>query len=98
MSKHRSTLFNDLKGQTASDYADTRWLSSKRWLRRVGLTRLVAERAANEASGLFQSIHLSIHRNEPDLRKLLEVAREAADAYTEALMRDNWRRFEGRPK
>lgn len=96
--KSRTLLFNKLRNETAAQYTNAQWPAAKRWLARVGHPRLTAENAAAEAAGLLYSIHRGIHRNEPELENLLYDARKAAREYNVALMRDNWRRFEGRPR
>lgn len=94
--KENSALYVQVKNKVAEEYADPAWPSSRRWRARVGLPRLIAERAADEATDLLDGPNLSIHRNEPELHNLLMDARAAARAYHVALMRDNFRRFEGR--
>lgn len=96
--KSRTALFKNLSAGVAESYTDRSWPSAKRWIARIGLPRLCAEEAAGEAAGLLNSISLSIHRNEPELYAMLEAARKAVSDYQLALMRDDWRRFEGRPK
>lgn len=92
----QSTRYRQLKDETATAYYDPRWTYARRWRARVGLPRLTAEAAATEASSLLRSINLSTHRNEPELRELLEDAREAASEYAVAAARANWARFEGK--
>lgn len=96
--KVRTALFKKLNNEVAVQYTNTSWPSARRWLTRVGQPRLSAESASAEASGLLESVNLSIHRNEPELYDLLVAAREATAAYSLELTRDDWRRFEGRPK
>lgn len=98
MVKERTGLFRQMEDHVVTEYTDTKWPSAKRWRARIGIPRLTAERASSEAMGLLNSVTMSIHRNEPELHDLLEAAREATTAYNIALMRDNWRRFEGREK
>jgi len=95
VSKYISSAFEAVKAKVLAQYADPSWTAGRKWLRRVGVPRLVAEAAASNASDMLHGISLSIHRNEPELDELLRDAREATNAYTRALFQADWERFDG---
>jgi hypothetical protein len=71
-----------------------RWRATmKRWLTRVGLTRLIAHDAIWEAHGLLRSINANTYRTNDELHALLIEARAAVQALAEAETRDSWQRF-----
>lgn len=96
--RYRSPAYQVLKDRVAKEMSTPGWEWGKVWLRRVGLVRLTAENVARAASGMLYDINPSTHRDDPELKALLYAARAAADDYATAITRDNWRRFEGRPK
>lgn len=94
MVKYLPLSFRRVRDHVYTQYTDPGFSAAKRWVRRLGWPRLIAEGAANEAGNLLKGINLSIHRNEPELHELLDAAREATNAYTTALFQENWRRFD----
>ena len=94
MAKYLGTAFRALRERTLAEYDNPEWPAGRKWLRRVGVPRLMNEMAAGEASSLLHDASLSVHRNEPELRTLLVAAREAVNEYHVAALRENWKRFE----
>ncbi|WP_217181566.1 hypothetical protein [Streptomyces sp. AC495_CC817] len=80
-----------------ADESDVYWFKeiAPQWRNRVGIPRLVADQASEEAAGLLRSINAGMFRNEPELLELLHDARESVEAFATALGRDSWRRFQG---
>jgi hypothetical protein len=71
-----------------------RWRATmKRWLTRVGLTRLIARDAIWEAHGLLRSINANTYRANDELHALLIEARDAVNALAVAEHHDAWARF-----
>lgn len=97
MSINRTPAYEKLRAELAEQLNDPAWSYAPRWRKRVGLPRMTAETVALEADGLLHSISLSTFRNQSEIREQLQRAREAVCVLTDAIAKDNWRRFEGGP-
>lgn len=105
MAIHRTARYQDIHDKTwdqfmtpPEDERDAHWWSkyAPKWRNRVGLPRLVADAASGEAAGLLRSINPGLFRSDPEMLALLRDAQEAVSAFSNALGRDSWHRFQGR--
>jgi hypothetical protein len=99
MVRQRSERYMAIRGGLVEQLNDRTWRPwGPRWRNRVGLQRMTAAEVGFEAARLLGDVNLSTHRDDAELRELLEQAREAASAYASAVSRDNWDRLQLRGK